>query len=192
MVNNYCFLSSTVVLDNCIPLLIQQNINDGSAIFNRSWAEYKLGFNDSSGNYWLGNELIHQLTVSRNFRLRIDLKPAVDTAQWYWAEYSSFVVQGEEANYKLIVGGFTGNTGHDALSNQNRMMFSTYDRDNDLSSGGNCAVQFPNRRGFWFKRCFVLACCLTCSAGSELEFHWHNLPGSNRVKVSRMWLTCPY
>jgi len=59
---------------NCIPLLIQQNIN-GSNFFNRSWAEFKVGFNDSRGNYWLGNELLHQLTYSGGrYKLRFDLQ----------------------------------------------------------------------------------------------------------------------
>jgi len=44
-------------IENCESLLIQRNIN-GSNAFNRSWAEFKAGFNDSRGNYWLGNDLL--------------------------------------------------------------------------------------------------------------------------------------
>jgi len=40
--------------------MIQQNIN-GSGLFKRSWAQYKVGFNDSRGSYWLGNDLLSQL-----------------------------------------------------------------------------------------------------------------------------------
>jgi len=58
---------------NCIPLLVQQNVN-GSDFFNRSWVEYKVGFNDTRGNYWLGNELLHQLTTSGRYKLRFDLQ----------------------------------------------------------------------------------------------------------------------
>ena len=74
---------------NCIPLLIQQNIN-GSDFFNRSWAEFKVGFNDSRGNFWLGNELLHQLTQNDRYKLRVDLQ--LRNASWYYAEYSSFVI----------------------------------------------------------------------------------------------------
>jgi len=51
-------------------LLIQQNI-DGSNFFNRSWADFKVGFNDSSGNYWLGNDLLSQLTMNGRYKLRL-------------------------------------------------------------------------------------------------------------------------
>jgi len=53
----------------CVPLLIQQNV-DGSDFFNRSWAEFKAGFSDSKGNYWLGNDLLYELTQSGRYKLR--------------------------------------------------------------------------------------------------------------------------
>ena len=39
----------------------QRRIN-GTVSFNRNWEEYKNGFGTSSGEYWLGNEFLHQLT----------------------------------------------------------------------------------------------------------------------------------
>jgi len=53
----------------------------------RSWAEYKVGFNDSRGNYWLGNDLLSQLTLTGRYKLRFDLQSR-DTRRWYHAEYS--------------------------------------------------------------------------------------------------------
>ena len=38
---------------------------DGSGDYNRSWAEYKSGFGDVSGEAWLGNEYLHYLTNNR-------------------------------------------------------------------------------------------------------------------------------
>lgn len=66
-------LAANSLSANCIPLLIQQNIN-GTNFFNRSWAEFKVGFNDTRGNYWLGNELLSQLTQSDRYKLRFDLQ----------------------------------------------------------------------------------------------------------------------
>jgi len=85
---------------NCVPLLIQQNV-DRSDFFNRSWAEYKVGFNDSRGNYWLGNELLNQLTMSRRYKLKFDLQSRSNTSNWYWAEYATFRVLTEADNYRL-------------------------------------------------------------------------------------------
>jgi len=67
---------------NCIPLLIQQNA-EGSYFFNRSWAKFKVGFNDTRGNYWLGNELLHQLTDKKPYKLRFDLQAF--NGSWYYA-----------------------------------------------------------------------------------------------------------
>jgi len=57
----------------CVPLLIQQNVNGSSVCFNRSWDEYKVGFNDSNGNYWLGNDMLSQLTLTARYKLRSDM-----------------------------------------------------------------------------------------------------------------------
>ena len=137
--------------DNCVPVLIQQNIY-GSDFFNRSWAEFKVGFNDELGNYWLGNDLLSQLTRSRHYKLRFDLQ--LRNLSWYYAEYSTFIVQGESRNYELHVSGHSGNVG-DALSYHNGAMFTTYDRDNDPWASSvyndNCAVSRGG--GFWYRSC---------------------------------------
>ena len=109
-------------------MLIQQNII-GSNFFNRSWAEFKVGFNDSSGNYWLGNELLSQLTLNGRYKLRFDLQSR-SNSNWYYAEYNTFRVLTEANNYKLQVAGYSGNAGN-AMSYHDGMMFTTYDRDND-------------------------------------------------------------
>ena len=167
---------------SCVPVLIQQNVN-GSKFFNRSWAEYKVGFNDTRGNYWLGNDLLSQLTLSRRYKLRFDLQ--LRNLSWYYAEYSSFFVYGESRNYELHVSGYSGNTGGDAFSGHNGMMFTTYDRDNDQWTG-NCAVLYGG--GFWYKDC---ASCRVNAALDSGYFFWHSpQTGTLRLQSTRMWLMC--
>jgi len=110
-------------------LLIQQNV-DGSDFFNRSWAEFKVGFGDPSDNYWLGNELLSRLTKNNGYKLKFDLQSR-STSNWYYAEYSTFRVLTEADNYTLQVAGYSGNAGYDAFGWHNGMKFSTYDLDND-------------------------------------------------------------
>jgi len=172
---------------NCIPLLIQQNVH-GSDFFNRSWEEFKVGFNDSSGNYWLGNDLLSQLTQSGNYKLKFDLHAANGTR--YWAEYSSFTVLSEASNYTLLVSGYSGNAG-DALYVQNTMMFTTYDRDNDPwkndAYNDNCAV--VNGGGFWYSGC--ARCAVNNVRGRGDSFRWRSSETENiLLQMSRMWLTC--
>ena len=171
---------------SCVPLLIQQNV-DGSNFFNRSWAEFKVGFNDSRGNYWLGNDLLSQLTHSVRYKLRFDLQ-SLNNSNWYYAEYSTFIVLSEAEKYKLQVAGFSGNAGYDAFSYHDGMKFTTYDSDNDMLHG-NCALREGG--GFWYKY------CASCDVNSVhvredpyWEFGWNSLPGGRHLRTSRMWLQC--
>jgi len=176
-----CYVNDCSVA-NCVPLLIQQN--DGSDFFNRSWAEFKVGFGDPSSNYWLGNDLLSQLTLTGRYKLKFDLQSRSNTSNWYWAEYSTFRVLTEADNYTLQVSGYSGNAGRDALRYQNGMMFSTYDRDNDLWSN-NCAVR--DGGGFWYENCGY---CGVNGALSRGWFYWVDLPGGIYLQSSRMWLQC--
>jgi len=168
-------------------LLIQQQNVYAFDFFNRSWAEFKVGFNDTKGNYWLGNELLNELTNNR-YRLRFELHAANGT--WYWAEYSSVAVRSEADNYKLLVSGYSGNAG-DALSYQNNKMFTTYDRDNDPWINGawknNCAVY--NGGGFWYNSCSRGS--INVIPGRGENFRWYSSQTGNLLlQTSRMWLMC--
>ena len=60
-------------------VLIQRHVERASPSshgFNCSWAEYKNGFFDTTGNFWIGNEKLHQATSVQNpprKRLRVEL-----------------------------------------------------------------------------------------------------------------------
>jgi len=167
---------------DCTALLIQQN--DGFGSMNRTWAEYKVGFGDPSGNYWLGNDLLSQLTANNRYKLRFDLQQR-DTGNWYYAEYSTFRVLSEADNYTLQVDGFSGNAGHDAFgSDHYGQQFSTFDRDNDQWPSGNCAAAFG---GFWWGNG---GGCLVNAVRGTGHFYWLGLPGGSYLQLSRMWLQC--
>ena len=167
-------------------MLIQQNV-DGSYFFNRSWAEFKVGFNDSRGNYWLGNDLLSQLTVNDRYKLKFELQSRSNTSNWYSAQYSTFRVLPETHNYKLQVYRYTGNAGRDAFSYHNNMMFSTHDRDNDKLTTRNCAAYWGG--GFWYNKCFECAVNVFYSE-PPWGFSWNGLPGGHLLQSSRMWLQC--
>ena len=61
--------------------------------FNRNWTDYKHGFGDYDREFWLGNELIHQLTKSGDMKLRVELEAHVRGMRGEktaWAEYDTF------------------------------------------------------------------------------------------------------
>jgi len=167
-------------------LLIQQNV-DGSNFFNRTWAAFKVGFGNTSDNYWLGNDQLYQLTNTGKYKLRFDLQ-SLDNGQWYWAEYTTFIVTSESNNYTLTVGGFTGNVYSDAFGYHNGSQFTTKDRDND-DLGGNCALH--NGGGFWNHKCGQAS--VTARRGVGDGFSWYFLtdnPSYYQLQTSRMWLMC--
>ena len=52
--------------------LFQRRV-DGSMSFQKNWKDYKAGFGSLNGNFWLGLDLIHELTKKQS-SLRVDLK----------------------------------------------------------------------------------------------------------------------
>jgi len=144
-----------------------------------------VGFGDPSGNYWLGNDLLYQLTANYRYKLRFDLQQNV-TGNWYYAEYSRFRVLSEADSYTLMVSGFSGNASHDAFGYHNGEKFSTIERDNDRSSS-NCAARYG--AGFWW-RDYCGGCHVN---GASYLFYWQGLPGGTqlwRLQLSRLWLQC--
>jgi len=119
---------------------------DGSVVFYRGWDDYKRGFGNLNGEFWLGLDKIHRLTKQRS-RLRVDLEDT--TGKTVYAEYDFFGVASENSKYKLSLGTYSGTAG-DSLSFHRGSAFSTKDRDNDKYHG-NCASDF--RGAWWFDSC---------------------------------------
>ncbi|XP_050964061.1 microfibril-associated glycoprotein 4-like [Labeo rohita] len=121
---------------------------DGSVNFYRPWNQYKRGFGNVEGEYWLGLENMYQLTCNRSYLLRVDLEDF--DGNKVFALYSSFSVGPEADGYRLHVSGFTDGGAGDSLSGHNAFRFSTFDMDQDVYEN-NCAKMFLG--GFWYTGC---------------------------------------
>jgi len=124
-----------------------QRRQDGSVDFFRAWDDYKRGFGNLNGEFWLGLDKINRLTVSSSNKLRVDLEDV--EGKTVFAEYSSFAVTSEKAKYQLSLGSYSGTAG-DSLSIHRGQAFTTKDRDND-QNGGNCALSYKG--GWWYNNC---------------------------------------
>ena len=82
---------------------------DGSVGFYRNWSDYKHGFGDVYGEFWLGLDKIHRLTSDTNSMLRVDLEDFKGNTTY--AEYNVFGVMSEKDKYRLILGFHSGKTG---------------------------------------------------------------------------------
>lgn len=102
-----------------------QRRQDGSVDFFRTWNEYKVGFGDVFGEYWLGNEKILRLTHNHESELRVDLESFAGES--YHAVYDSFMIGDEDDHYRLYLGNYQG-TDRDSMDWHRNMIFGTKDK----------------------------------------------------------------
>ena len=79
---------------------------DGTTDFYRGWSEYKNGFGNIKGNFWLGLDKIHRLTHQQSYKLRVDLEDW--DRKTAYAVYSLFGVADEKNKFKLSLGTYSG------------------------------------------------------------------------------------
>ena len=91
-----------------MPIMIQRY--DGSEPgFGRSWDEFKTGWVDTTpddGAYWLGNEILYQLTKRKIYTIRFFLQASNN--KQFWAKYFNFSVDDENSNYAVNTTIFSG------------------------------------------------------------------------------------
>ena len=79
---------------------------DGSVDFFRGWNDYKLGFGNLNGEFWLGLDKIQRLTNIGRYKLRVDLEDIQGNTAY--AEYDMFAVTSEKTKYQLSLGVYSG------------------------------------------------------------------------------------
>ena len=83
--------------------MFQKRLN-GSVDFFLNWSDYKAGFGDLHGEFWLGLDKIHRLTSNDSNMLRVDLEDFEGSTRF--AEYDTFRVMSEKDKYKLNLGAY--------------------------------------------------------------------------------------
>ena len=140
---------------------------------NRDSISLKLGMNikmDSGefyGEFWYGNDFYSSFISAEGMILRVELEDFEGNT--VYAQYDTFLVESEAENYRLWVGGYSGNA-TDSLSAHNGHRFSTLDRDNDEAPQCcPCAPAYGG--GWWFYSCFE----------SNLNGEYHTNPTDNNI-----------
>ena len=85
--------------------VIQKRI-DGSVDFYRDWIEYKEGFGDVSGEHWVGNDVIHQLTSQSQYALKVILTDWDNVTKY--ALFTTFSISDETDDYRLSIAVYSG------------------------------------------------------------------------------------
>ena len=128
---------------------------DGSVAFNGTWTDFRDGFGDLTGEYWLGLEKLSQITNSAQYKARFEFK-SIQNNSWFSSEYASFQIDPESNLYTVHLSGFTGDAGDQFSSQningtQNGMSFSTWDSDNDKGPQNCCETMLNG--GWWYNKC---------------------------------------
>ncbi|KAG5267479.1 hypothetical protein AALO_G00222220 [Alosa alosa] len=153
---------------------------DGTVNFYRGWEQYKNGFGHAAGEYWLGLETIHLLTLRKNYELRVDMED-FNGARVY-ANYTSFSISPQAINaevdgYRLHVSGFRNGGAGDSLTHHSGQKFSTFDNDQD-SWAGNCARTYMG--AFWYNSCYYASPngIYLWGAVDDKGVSWHHWKGN--------------
>ena len=139
---------------------------DGSTNFAQNWMTYKYGFGKLTSEFWLGNEIVHDLTKPSAAQNKSEL--LINRGDKYtYAKYNTFELGDEGSKYILKISGPSGNvTSPESISAyHNNMKFSTYDQDNDNDSR-HCSNSFGGV-GWWFDDCYRVL--LTENTGTFVE-----------------------
>lgn len=137
-----------------------QRSGGGEINFNRDWLEYRNGFGELYGEFWLGLERIHAMTHDSLYELRIYLEGFHENKAT--AIYDHFVVGNENQDYALLsLGKYTDEPAifdgaGDSLRASVGRKFATHDRVNEDDRKSNppgkrCTA--IHKGGWWFANC---------------------------------------
>ncbi|EDW48651.1 GM21989 [Drosophila sechellia] len=108
--------------------IVIQRRENGKTNFIRKWMEYREGFGNITGEFFIGLQTVHQLTKSEQYELHIQLEDF--EGEQRFAHYDRLEVDEEDSGYSLLsLGKYSGNAG-DALTHNLHAKFSTYEEDN--------------------------------------------------------------
>ncbi|KAK3596791.1 hypothetical protein CHS0354_036629 [Potamilus streckersoni] len=171
-------------------LVFQRRLN-GQVDFYRTWEDYKQGFGDLSGEFWLGNEKLHLLTKARKYKLRIDMwdwdtRFPLSLGNHYFAESADVFIGDEESAYFLHVpAGFYAYSGHSGSGLRvHSGPFMTFDKG-PSGTRENCADLF--HCGWWFSTCVRNANL----NGRYYQMGYENVESKTRAVDDVFWLNIP-
>lgn len=121
---------------------------DGHVDFHRTWQEYKKGFGEASGEYWLGNEFVSKVTNLHSYKLRIELNDWEGNSGF--SQYDLFSLESEAQNYRIVLKGYSGTAGKISSIGEPGSDFSAKDADNDKCV---CKCSQLTTGGWWFDAC---------------------------------------
>ncbi|XP_023034115.2 ficolin-2-like [Drosophila willistoni] len=121
---------------------------DGSENFKRTWTEYRNGFGNQTGEFFIGLEKLHRITNSETHELYVQME--YFNGSFKFANYDYFKIGNESTKYVLeSVGKFIG-TANNRMNYNLNQKYSTFDQNNDEDAIYNCA---EDNGAWWHRHC---------------------------------------
>uniref|UniRef100_A0A182NJN5 Fibrinogen C-terminal domain-containing protein n=1 Tax=Anopheles dirus TaxID=7168 RepID=A0A182NJN5_9DIPT len=126
--------------------IIFQQRYDGTVDFYRNWTEYRDGFGDLGGEFWLGLEKLHRIMASgATYELLIELEDFEGVRAY--EHYDEFAISAESEDYELKKLGKASGTAGDSMVLHRGRKFSTFDH-----STNDCPTFYHG--AWWFLQCY--------------------------------------
>lgn len=122
---------------------------DGSVDFFRAWQQYKKGFGDLQGEFFLGLDKLHAITNDEPQELLVLLEDFQGIVAY--ERYEKFGIGDELDRYKLDTLGRASGTAGDSLSYHHGMPFTTFDRVHSGDTYYHCARRLHG--AYWYNCC---------------------------------------
>ena len=146
-------------------IVIQRRMKPFNLQFNKTWDEYKNGFGDVTGEFWLGLEKLYRITNQQYIRYLLRLEMTLPTGASYYYQSDLFYIAGEKERYKIVsVGSTTAQNGGYFVTVGH--VFATPDKD----LTGKCGAAY---NGFWYA-------ASSCSSYAHVGFN-RNVPYWTKV-----------
>ncbi|CAH1792728.1 unnamed protein product [Owenia fusiformis] len=102
---------------------------DGSIDFNRTWNEYKAGFGNISGEFFIGLQALFRLTLRNTFMVRFEM--INNSGIMIYLENDGFTISDEHDRFRFSVHDFLENRRNGSFAYMPNTRFSTWDNDNN-------------------------------------------------------------
>ncbi|KFB41108.1 hypothetical protein ZHAS_00008566 [Anopheles sinensis] len=166
--------------------IVIQHRFDGSIDFYRNWTEYRNGFGNVDGEFWLGLEYVHQITKNRPHELLVEVKDF--DGNYGYAKYDGFEIGSETESYALKKLGTYSGTAGDSMQDNKDEKFSTFDRDNDIWAA-SCAELYHGAWWYYYSNSANLNGRYLNSWNDDSAMKWYELKEDFRgLSYSRMMI----
>ncbi|XP_017152675.1 ficolin-1-like [Drosophila miranda] len=127
--------------------VVMRKIDCCTDSFSKNWTEYKQGFGEINGTFFIGLEKLHLMTKASPQKLYLYAK---ENGKEFFGKWFDFRLGNEDEGFNLKSISHLNGTIYDYFQGQVNVTFSTYDRENYVEEYYRPA--YVNHGGWWYSQ----------------------------------------